>query len=71
MIKLYYRLDRDPKAAALRKSFLSIFPDAVLGIELTNHTRLIFLYGATYNLEGNCINVQSCFLLLSNTAGAK
>lgn len=35
------------------KSFLNIFPPAFFGIELTNTTRLIFLYGATYNHEQN------------------
>jgi hypothetical protein len=33
------------------KSFLSILPAADLGMDVTNATRLIFLYGATCNQE--------------------
>jgi len=35
------------ESATLLKSFLRIFPEAFLGMESTNATRLIFLYGVT------------------------
>ena len=44
-----HNLEEELTVTIFLKSFLNNFPVALLGKELTNVTRLIFLYGETYN----------------------
>ena len=44
-----HSLEEEFGETVLLKSLLNNFPAALLGKELTNATRLIFLYGATWN----------------------
>ena len=44
-----HNLEEELTKTIFLKSFLNNFPVALLGKELTNVTRLIFLYGETYN----------------------
>jgi hypothetical protein len=46
-----HNLEAEFRATIFLKSFLNNFPAALLGKELTNTIRLIFLYGATCNQE--------------------
>ena len=46
-----HNLEEELKVTIFLKSFLNNFPAALFGKELTNVTRLIFLYGATCNQE--------------------
>ena len=43
-----HNLDKDAGIKIFFNSLLNIFPAALLGMESTNATRLIFLNGATY-----------------------
>ena len=46
-----HNLGKDSGRLIFFNSFLNIFPDAFLGMLVTNDTRLIFLYGATCSDE--------------------
>lgn len=47
--KVDQSLDKEPGIKIFFNSFLNIFPVPLLGMESTNTTRLIFLYGETCN----------------------